>query len=47
MDESASYTSVVVGRKSRVPEFFINYCGHDVHACPQIAKALLVVFVID
>ena len=34
MDESASYTSVVVGGKSRVPEFFINYRGHDVHACP-------------
>ena len=33
--------------KSRVLKFFINYRGHDVDARPQIAKAVLVLFVID
>ena len=28
-------------------KFFENYLGHYVHACPQIAKCMLVVFVID
>ena len=39
--------SLVCWEKNRVLKFFINYHGHDVDACPQIAKTLLEVFVID
>jgi hypothetical protein len=39
--------SIDVGGKSRVLQFFIDYLGHDVHACPQIAKAMIIIFVVD
>ena len=37
----------MLGGKSRVLQFFIDYLGHDVHACPQITKAMLIIFVVD